>query len=95
VATFNPERRAHEQHSEVRPERTEERARALAALGALEARGAKLERLSGAALEAAFIPPTPRRPSAGQQHDQRSAAARSAQRPLGYELRGPLIYRGE
>lgn len=51
---FNPERRAHETHAAVRPERAEERARAKAVLDELEARGVTLERLSGPALEAAL-----------------------------------------
>ncbi|MBE2253877.1 MAG: GNAT family N-acetyltransferase, partial [Myxococcus sp.] len=51
---FNPERRAHETHAAVRPARDEERARAKATLDAVEARGVTLERLSGAALEAAL-----------------------------------------
>lgn len=52
--TFNPERRAHETHAPVRPERAEERARVRATLAALQERGVPLERLTGPALEAAF-----------------------------------------
>lgn len=50
---FNPERRAHEQHAAERPLHAEERARVRATLDALAARGVRVERLSGAALEAA------------------------------------------
>lgn len=48
---FNPERRAHEQHVDVRPARVEERERVRVSLAALEARGVKLERLPASVLE--------------------------------------------
>jgi hypothetical protein len=49
---FNPDRRANEEHSTVRPEHAEERARVRATLEALEGRGVRLDRLSGSELEA-------------------------------------------
>ena len=50
---FNPERRAHEHHAPVRPAHDEARAWARTTLAELHGR---FERLSGAALEAAFSP---------------------------------------
>lgn len=47
---FNPERRAHEEHAPIPPPRERERSEARATLAALEARGAKVERFSGADL---------------------------------------------
>ena len=54
AGAFNPERREHETHTAERPARTEERARAQGVLAELEAKGAKLERLSGHELEVAL-----------------------------------------
>ncbi len=62
---FNPERRAHEQHAEVRPPRLDERAQVRSTLLALEQRGVELERLSGAALETTFAV----KPEGGSPHD--------------------------
>lgn len=61
--TFNPKRRAHEQHAEVRPVHQALRQEARATFAQLEADGAKLERLAGAALELALLPKgsTPRK----------------------------------